>query len=137
MTWERVVTVDDFFDHPLKGIAFCDGKLVAYERLWDESADDYAELYGVMPIDEDLLPLIEEKAAITERYFNAFHAGEAARETHPALPNERSRYEALTMILHPLTSVNLNTCECVHAEFRLCLPDWLGATVRWHLRSAD
>lgn len=61
MSWERVVTVEDFYDRPRRGVAYLDGKLHVYESPFDDAEDDYSEIYSLTPIDEALLPLIEEK----------------------------------------------------------------------------
>lgn len=129
--WNRVVTIEDFWDRPRSGIAFHDGDLVAYKSLWDIDADDYSDQYGIAPIDENLLPLIEERLSIFIRWSNAFHAGETPRETHPALPADRSRYDELTSILDPHIKVDPENCKRLCAEFKSVQPGWNGAVVRW------
>jgi hypothetical protein len=129
--WNRVVTIEDFWDRPRGGFAFHDGDLVAYKSLWDNDADDYYDQYGIAPIDENLLPLIEESWSIWIRWSNAFDAGETTRETHPALPEDRSRYYQLKSILDPHIKVDTENCKRLCAEFKSIQPGWNGFVVRW------
>ncbi len=137
MTWNRVVTIEDFWDRPRGGIAFKSGKLVAYKCLWDDREDDYSDYYGVMPINEALLPQIEESWEIWIRWSNAFDAGETTTETHPALPQDRKRYAVLASMIKPQTEMNEAICEKLLAEFRSIQPGWTGIEVRWHKSPTD
>ncbi len=137
MMWSRVVTIEDFWDRPRGGIAFNSGKLVAYKSQWDENADDYSDYYGVMPINEALLPLIEESWEIWIRWSNAFNVGETTKETHPALPKDRERREVLVRTIKPRIEVDEESCECLCAEFRSVQSGWNGTEVRWYKPAVD
>ena len=137
MAWNQVVTIDDFYDRPRSGIAFYGERLVSYKTLWNEEIDDYSSLYGVTPIDVNLLPLIEEYWEIWKRWDAAFHDGEASRESHPALPDDRARYEELSVLLKFHTEVDQENCLKVEAEFRSARPGWDGIEVCWHLARSD
>lgn len=131
MTWNRVVTIEDYFDHPLEGVAFRSGKLVAYKILWDDEADDYSKYYAVSPISEALLPLIEEKWATWVRWSDAFDAGEVTIDTHPVLPEDREQHESLTKRLEGLVQVDDSNFERLRAQFRTVQTRWTGIEVRW------
>jgi hypothetical protein len=135
MCWERVVTITDFYDGPTDGVAFFDGKPHAYQRLFDYAEDEYSDEYDLMPIDEALLPLIEEQWSIWIRWATAFHAGETPLDTHPALSEDRHRYDELKATLDPLLVVDSKKPVRRFAEFRYI--DIIGwehdAEVRWSL----
>ena len=129
--WNRVVTIEDYWDDPRSGVAFRDGVLVAYKSLWDEDLHDYSDFYGVTPIDGKLLPLIEEMWAIWIRWSDAYDAGTTTCKTHPALPDDRTRYEELSAFLEPKTKVDEKNCIRLQAEFRRVQTGWNGTEVRW------
>ena len=131
MTWNRVVTIEDFWDRPRSGIAFRNYELVAYKCLWDEGLDDYSDRYGVMRINQSLLPLIEEKWEIWIRWSEAFQRGLVARETHPALPEDRDRYTFLVSTIGSQTEVKDASCERLCAEFRSVQLAGYDTEVRW------
>ena len=135
--WNRVVTIEDFWDGPRSGVAFRDGVLVAYKSLWDEDLHDYSAFYGVTAIDGNLLPLIEEKWAIWIRWSDAYDAGTTTCTTHPALPDDRSRYEDLSAFLEPRTKVDEKSCIRLQAEFRCVQKGWNGTEVRWRSDKHD
>ncbi|MFA5121535.1 hypothetical protein [Zavarzinia sp.] len=131
MTWNRVVTADVFWDIPRGGIAFYGDRLVAYRNLWDEAADDYADCYALAPVDPALLPLIEERWAIWIRWSDARVRGDAPPETHPALPDDRQRYDTLCGIIGPQIEIDEKCCLRRRAEFRWIGRGWNGYEVRW------
>ena len=135
MSWERVVTIHDFYDGPRRGFAFLDGKLHAYRSIFDEGRDEYSEEFDLTPVDESFLPLIEEDWAIWIRWATAFHAGKAPLDTHPALLADRSRRDELKAVLDPLLASHSDKSVRRLAEFR-CI-DIIGwkqdPEVRWSL----
>lgn len=95
---EPVFTVTDWYDGPRRGVALFDGRPHAFESLFDD------DRFRLWPIDDAVLALALEDWAIWRRWEKAFHAGEAPHGSHPALPADRARHEALTGLLDPLTS---------------------------------
>src|SRR5215469_7606245 len=85
VAWERVLTVNDFWDGPRRGAAEVSGRPHIYESPFIATKDDFEEFFWVQPIDADLLPLVLEDWDIWNRWSEAFDRGEASRETHPAL----------------------------------------------------
>lgn len=98
--FEPIHTVDDVHDAwPLQGIADFGGKPHAFERRFDEERDDYAPDYALWPIDEETFRWALERASIFDRWREAVDDRRTGYETHPALPEERARYEELKALL--------------------------------------
>ena len=131
MSWNRVLTVEDFWDGPRAGFAFWGERLIAYKCLWNENADDYSDWYKIKPVELELLPLIEESWSIWKRWESAFYSGATAKETHPVLPEDRCRNEELERVLRPVRSFVEAKLERVKAEFRSTLDDPKSLEVRW------
>ena len=60
MVWDRVHTVNDYYDGPRRGVANVDGVPHIYEAELDHSSDEYGDTYFVSPIDKGLMALILE-----------------------------------------------------------------------------
>ena len=96
---EVVHTVTDYYDGPRKGIANYQGIPHFYECEFGAANDDYSDRYQLTPIDEQLFQLALEDWGIWKRWEAAYYAGKTGLETHPALPEDRSRHEELAIIL--------------------------------------
>ncbi len=97
--YETVYTMTDFYDGPRGGIAAFRGRPHVYKSDWDESADEYGELFRLSPISDEVLALALEDWEIWLRWQRAFHDGKATTETHPALPEDRARHNQLQQAL--------------------------------------
>jgi sRNA-binding protein len=96
---EKVHTVIDFHDHPKAGIADFQGRPHAYERIFDEAADDYSDLYALTPVSEAEFAMAMELWTIWRRW-EAVHAATWGRtdmdpKTYGALPEDRARHADL------------------------------------------
>ncbi len=117
-SYDRVYTVTDFWDRPRVGIAdFC-GQPHVYQSQFDDGADDWSDVYILRPIDSETLNLALEDWAIYLRWEAAFQAGQIGLETHPALPSERPRHEALQGFLQPRLNIETGPAIRVHGEFK-------------------
>jgi hypothetical protein len=58
VAWERVPTVNDFWDGPRRGVAEVSGGPHIYESPFSETKDDFEEFFLVSPIETDLLALV-------------------------------------------------------------------------------
>jgi len=103
--WEKVVTVTNWYDGPLEGVAYCKGELCAFTRNFDFEADEYFTFFNLTLVDERWLSLIEESWAIWLRWESAFQSGQTTIESHPALPEEAERSEELEALLKPVLQV--------------------------------
>ena len=89
----------DYYDGPLKGIADYQGQPHLYERIFDESKDNYSESFRLAPLDAETVHVALEDWAIWQRWELAYHAGRTDLSTHPALPHESKRHKELEAIL--------------------------------------
>ncbi len=94
--FEPVHTMTDFYDGPRKGIANYDGSPHLYESHWDDRTQDWEPTYVLTPVDSQVFPLAVEDWEIWLRWQQqAFHDKQTMQETHPALPQDRSRHNEL------------------------------------------
>jgi hypothetical protein len=114
---EIVHTVTDYYDGPRGGIADYFGKPHLYSCVWDESADDWSDVFLLQPVDDETFLLAMEDWAIWSRWEQAFHSGETAHATHPALPDERARHDQLSVILTPRLQVDPKRAVRVKGKF--------------------
>ena len=94
--YEPVHTVTDYYDGPRKGIADFEGSPHFYEAESDYLPD---ESFRLSPVKPQLFALALESWRIWRRWETALHEGRATRETHPALPEDRVRYDELAEVL--------------------------------------
>ena len=92
-----------------------------YESEWDDAADNYASTFRLSPVSPDLLALALEDWAIWERWWTAFHSGQATQETHPALPADRARHDELDEILKQRLKIDSQDHVRARATFRTAL----------------
>jgi len=57
---EKVMTIFDWWDGPLCGLAAFEGSVCIYERIFDEDEDDWSSEYYLTPIDDDSVNLLLE-----------------------------------------------------------------------------
>lgn len=131
--WEPVIALYEYYDGPRSGVAMCRGELHVFESEFSEAEDDYTDRFFLMKIEPELLPLIKEGWEIWLRWCQAFHRGEVAIETHPALEQDRSRHEALQIALGDRLKIVTAGTRVMRAEFRWTRPRlcWDGAEVIW------
>jgi hypothetical protein len=91
--YEAVFTVYDYHDCPRGGVANFQGAPHFYECVFDEKSDDYSDLYLLITISQEVFKAAVENWEIFLRWRKAFDSGQVGRETHPALPQDKSRYE--------------------------------------------
>ena len=118
MAFDRVYTMTDYYDGPRGGVADFEGVPHLYESEWDDKADDYAPTFRLGPIPVEILDLALEDWAIWERWWVAFQAGRTTHETHPALPQERSRHLELKARLQDRLRIDPSNYVRVRGEFR-------------------
>jgi hypothetical protein len=97
--FETVHTMPDFYDGPRAGIANYEGVPHYYESQWNDRGDDGVDSYALWRIPGPAFELALESWWIWLRWETAFYRGEASRDTHPALPEDRARNDELEQIL--------------------------------------
>ena len=130
MAWDRVYTVNDYYDGPRLGIADVDGVPNVYEAEFDHSTEEYGDTFFVSPVDEGLLALVLEDWEIWLRWNSAFKRGEVTVESHPALPEDRQRHEALKIAIGDRLRVDRAQAKYMRARFETSPLDG-GTTVEW------
>lgn len=131
MAWERVYTINDFWDRPCLGIANVEGVPHIYQSLFDSAFDDFTDHYLVCPVDPELLELVLEDWAIWIRWSEAFDLGLVSRESHPALPADRMRHDELHTRIGSRLSVDPICGRKLWARFRNVERGWNNVEVEW------
>ena len=125
--YERVHTMTDYYDGPRKGIADFEGAPHLYESEWDDLADEYAPAFRLSPVEPWLFVLALESWSIWRRWESAFYEGRTTQETHPALPDERTRSDELEQILDKELRIDETNYVRAHGDFKpLDDPTWNG-----------
>lgn len=102
--YEKIYTVFDYWDGIRTGIADYNGMPHYYERAFVEDQDDWADYFFLKPIDEKTFHLAMEDWAIWQRWY----VSKSPIETHPALPEDRERYEEIKETLAQKLKINPN-----------------------------
>lgn len=58
VTVDRVLTITNWYDGPVEGVAYYSNECVIYERVFSEETDDYSGNYYLTPISPEKLELI-------------------------------------------------------------------------------
>jgi len=58
---DRIITISDWWDGPLTGLAFYDGIVCIYERVFSQTDDEYTDEYTLTPVSRE-----EESAIMAE-----------------------------------------------------------------------
>jgi len=90
--FEPVLTIDEFRDQPITGVAECDGQPYYFERLFDYDNDVYSSTFVLTPLDAATLEASLERHQLHARWYAAFQAGQIKLITHPTFPEDRERY---------------------------------------------
>lgn len=99
--FERVYAIHDYWDGPRSGFADFDSAPHAFQSVFrreleERDPDDRFELSPIAPV---TLAHVLEDWNIWRRWEDAFYAGNASQDTHPALPEDRTRHDELKLIV--------------------------------------
>ena len=50
---EKVISISNWFDGPLEGLAYYNGIVCIYERVFDEALDEYIDEYYLTPVTDN------------------------------------------------------------------------------------
>jgi hypothetical protein len=89
--YERVLVVTFFHDGPRAGIANFGGVPHAFDCVFDEIEDEYSDVYGLEPVEVEVVRLALEQEEMWLRWLAAYRRGEVALLSHP-LPQDRERH---------------------------------------------
>ncbi len=97
--YEKVYTVTDYYDGIRAGVSDFNGQPHYYECIFEESIGNYSDVFLLHPIDSKTFQIALEGWDIWERWNDAHEQGKVSLETHPALSEERERYDEISEIL--------------------------------------
>lgn len=119
-TFERVYTVNDWYDGPRMGFADCGGVPHAYRSIWRDDLDDWDPegRFVLCPVTPDVLERALEDWAIWQRWEDAYYAGRTTDATHPALPADQPRHAELAPIIERALEVDAASALVAIGEFR-------------------
>jgi hypothetical protein len=131
MTWERIFTVNDYYDGPRRGVADFRGRPHVYESQFSDAEDEYTDRFLLMEIDPELFQLVLEDWTIWLRWHAAYQRGDVSIDTHPALPDDRKRHEELEQLVGSRLRAEPSKSTVMGAEFRSVAKGWNGFEVLW------
>jgi hypothetical protein len=73
--YDKVYTVNDYWDGPRAGIADFNGQPHYYECQFNEAKDDWSDIFLLKPIDSETLQLAMEDWDSWERWDTAYKEG--------------------------------------------------------------
>jgi hypothetical protein len=91
--YDRVMAVYEYYDGPRKGIANFQAVPHYFECVFDEQSGEYSEWYLLTRLNPKALKAGLENWKIFLRWRKAFDSGKVGRETHPALPKDKEKYD--------------------------------------------
>jgi hypothetical protein len=97
--YDKVYTVTDYYDGARAGVADFNGQPHYYECQFDEMKGDWSDIFLLKPIDSETFRLALEGWNIWGRWHAARESGDVGLDTHPALPEDRERYNEVSTIL--------------------------------------
>jgi len=134
--FEPVHTMTDYYDGPRRGIADYRGRPHLYESRWSDTDTDQEDTFLLMPISAETFELALEDWAIWRRWEIAFHEGRTSVDTHPALPEDRTRYDEIKQELNRRLVMDESQAICAKATFQAIEqvksePGWKPLIVEW------
>jgi hypothetical protein len=131
MKKERVYSVFDYWDGPIQGVADYAGNPHYYHRFFDKAADEYSDIYSLVALDQETTDCLAEQWIIWRRWETAFHAKRTTLETHPALPEDRNRYEELYAMSERKLQECSSTAFNAKGQFSSERPGYENLWVSW------
>ncbi len=128
---DNVYTVEDYYDGPREGFADFEGRPHYYRCVFDAAGDDWKETFRLTPVSEEVLKFALENWQIWLRWKAAFDAGETDTSTHPALPEDRSRYLQLNDLVEKAIANNAGSAFVALGQFEVTQER--SFTVTWRI----
>ncbi len=127
--FEQVHVENDWYDGPRSGLANVNGVPHYFQAVHDYNRPDAPhDQYFVWPADELTFSLEREQWGIFVAWNDAYEAGAATVDSHPAVGEIDARYDELQKLLAPRRTVP--------DEARLLVAEWRGipgAVGRYHV----
>ena len=133
MKYEKVHTVNDYWDGPLIGVADYKGKPHRFELIFDENEDDYSTEYELQQISETEFKLIIQSWNLWIKWKNKKDRTKDEQNSHPVLPEDRKEYEKIVAKLKVLTETNKFPIFKVKGYFNRIGPEHHDFEVHWSI----
>jgi hypothetical protein len=116
----------DFYDGPRRGVADFRGRAHLYVSRFADIDSDEKDVFDLYALDDRTFALAIEDWAIWLRWVAAFEARLVGIETHPALPQERARHDAIQAELTPRLAALREGAPAAsaHARFKADTVSW-------------
>lgn len=121
----------DYYDGPRRGIADFRGRPHAYHAEFDDRVDGATDVFELRAIDDATLRLALEDWEIWLRWRDAYELGTTAIESHPALPVDRARHDAIALVLEARLGALPDPVVRARGEFRPREGHATGGQGRW------
>ncbi len=118
--FETIHTITEWWDGPRSGIANYQGIPHFFESLWRDVNGRGEDVFLLSPVDAETFQLALEAWGIWQRWETAFYQKQANLDTHPALPEDRSRHEELKQLLDVKLVIDAAHAVQKRARFREC-----------------
>jgi hypothetical protein len=91
---DRVLSIWEYVDQPIKGVAIYKGMPHWFDRIFDQKRDEYSNRFWLTPLDERLCSLELECRALFDSWRREFDVGKVSIATHPGLSGPQTRFSA-------------------------------------------
>lgn len=116
--FESLYTMTDYYDGPVEGVADFRGRPHFYKRREASQHPEWEDpIYEIRPIDNDTFQLAMEAWNIWLNWEDAYHKKKTDLNTHPALPEDRARYDEIQHGLSTRLACADDESVVVKAEF--------------------
>ena len=102
MKYEKVHTVNDYWDGPIEGVADFRGKPHKFKLLFDENEDDYSTDYELQKISTKEFDLILQSWSLWIKWNDKKNKTKEEFDSHPILPSDKEECEKIDAQLKKL-----------------------------------
>ena len=95
MKFEKVHTVNDYYDRPVEGVADYIGEPHKFKLLFDENIDEFSTDFELQKISSKEFDLIIESWSLWLKWNDKMKLTKEELDSHTVLLNDRKRYEEL------------------------------------------
>ncbi len=130
MAWEKVYTVNRFYDVPTLGVADYCGVPHIFEAKLEEMVEAWESPFYLSEVASELMSLIMENWDIWIRWKDLKDKGEVDYKSFP-LPEDQKRHKELTDLIGGRLKTEPDQSIMAIAEFRKLRCDQNSWEVRW------
>ena len=131
MKYEKVHTVNDYWDGPVEGVADYQGKPHKFNLLFDENEDDYSTDYELQKISTKEFDLIILSWSLWIKWKNKKDKTKEEIDSHPVLPKDKKEREIIEAQLKKLTESRDSTKFKVKGFFKRLGSEHHDFEVHW------